>query len=52
MFFKYDLSWYNEIDEEEAEDRSLLVDLVVDRLEEGFGGSDLPLDQSREQAMK
>ena len=50
-FFKYDLSWYNEIDEYKEEDIRLLVDLVVDILE-GFEGSDLPLDQSRVQTMK
>ena len=51
FFFKSDLSWYNEINEYKEEDIKLLVNLVVDILEV-FEGSDLPLDQSRVQAMK
>ena len=51
FLFKPDLSWYNEIDEKEVEDRSLIIYLVVDILEVSKG-SDLPLDQSRVQAMK
>ena len=37
--------WYNEINEEEEDDISLLAALVVDILEEGLYGYALPLDQ-------
>ena len=50
MFFKYGLSWYNEVGEKEEDYRSLIESLVVGILD-GFGGYDLPLDWDRYQAM-